>query len=272
MRAYVVDPQAPHPVAGEDDGQCGAGVLPLVDRTRPPVRAASTSPRNACGSPRPAAGGRARRSRRDRAAAPSSGRRSWRSRGRGRAGSGTCRCRPTASRRPAPRARSGPRPPPRPARRRPRGRRIRSLCARQCIATYVAPASATTANISGSASPPDTSLTMVAPASTAAAGHLGAHRVDRHDRAVGRPAARSPGPPATAPPRPGAAWRRVASTRRRCRGCPRRPRAGARPCAIAASGSAQRPPSENESGVTFTTPISRGRPPTHRVGLIGSGG
>ena len=32
-----------------------------------------------------------------------------------------------------------------------------------------------------------------------------------------------------------------------------------RPWAIAASGVAQRPPSENESGVTLTTPISTGR-------------
>ena len=42
--------------------------------------------------------------------------------------------------------------------------------------------------------------------------------------------------------------------------------ASARPCAIAASGSRKRPPSEKESGVTFTTPM------TARRGKIGEGG
>ena len=52
-------------------------------------------------------------------------------------------------------------------------------------------------------------------------------------------------------------WRRGASTRLRCRGC-RRPRApGFRSVEAPRRGS--RPPSKNESGVTFTMPITRGR-------------
>ena len=45
---------------------------------------------------------------------------------------------------------------------------IVSLCARQCMATYAAPLAATTSCIRGSARPPETSLTIRAPASTAA--------------------------------------------------------------------------------------------------------
>ena len=49
---------------------------------------------------------------------------------------------------------------------------------------------------------------------------------------------------------------RAASTRRRRRGCPRPARSARSPWATAASASRKRPPSENESGVTLTTPIS----------------
>ena len=44
-----------------------------------------------------------------------------------------------------------------------------SLWARQCMQTYVAPESATTSRIRGSARPPETSLTIVAPAASASA-------------------------------------------------------------------------------------------------------
>ena len=54
----------------------------------------------------------------------------------------------------------------------------RSLCPRQCMRTTGTPASATNGSMASSAKPPETSLTRTAPASTAARGHLGAHRVD----------------------------------------------------------------------------------------------
>ena len=119
-------------------------------------------------------------------AAASCARRAWRTPARGRGPSG--------------RGRSRRRPPPRGARRA-RGTTapttppgpsyvaksaIRSLWARQCMATYVAPESATTSRIAGSARPPDTSLTMRAPASSAAAATSDAHGVDRDAAPGGR--------------------------------------------------------------------------------------
>ena len=58
-------------------------------------------------------------------------------------------------------------------------------CPRQCWTTSSASVPATAASMSGSASPPDTSLTMRAPASTAASGRRGVHRVDADRRAGG---------------------------------------------------------------------------------------
>ena len=135
-----------------------------------------------------------------------------------------------------------------------------ALCPRQCIATYGAPASATTASIRGSASPPLTSLTSAAPASTRRRGHLGAHRVDARPR---RPSAASAADhrqhPAQLLRRPAtrAAPGRVDSPPTSTRSAPSA--SSARPCATAASASSQRPPSEKESGVTLTTPITSGR-------------
>ena len=76
---------------------------------------------------------------------------------------------------------------------------------------------------------------------------LGAQRRDHRDDAR-----RSPPPPA-----PGR--RRAGSTRRRCRGCRRPPRRAPAPGRAPAAGARCAPPSEKLSGVTFSTPISRGR-------------
>ena len=72
-------------------------------------------------------------------------------------------------------------------------------------------------------------------------------------------APRSPAPRAASPPRRAPARRPVGWTRRpRRAGRPPPPRAGARAPPRRAR-SAWRPPSENESGVTFTTPMKKGR-------------
>ena len=65
--------------------------------------------------------------------------------------------------------------------------RIRSLCARQCMATYLTSgaASATTSRIVGSARPPDTSLTTRAPAASAAVATSARMVSTETDRAVG---------------------------------------------------------------------------------------
>ena len=110
--------------------------------------------------------------------------------------------------------------------------------------------------MSGSARPPLTSLTSVAPASTAWRGDLRAHRVDGHHDVRRRRAPRRPGGRGAAPPAtlgrsaPG----RVDSPPTSTRSAPSA--ASARPCATAAAGSNQSPPSENESGVTLTTPMT----------------
>ena len=58
-------------------------------------------------------------------------------------------------------------------------------CPRQCIRIHGTPASATTRAMSGSARPPETSLTSAAPASSAAAATRGPRRVDAGRDAVG---------------------------------------------------------------------------------------
>ena len=73
-----------------------------------------------------------------------------------------------------------------------------------------------------------------------------------------RPAPRSPGRPGAAPRPRRPARRRAGSTRRRRRRRRRPRRPGSGPWAIATSGSRNRPPSENESGVTLSTPITSG--------------
>ena len=89
-------------------------------------------------------------------------------------------------------------------------------------------------------------------------GDLGAHRVDADDRRPSAASAATTGATRRsssldARPR----RRRAGSTRRRRRRGRRPRRRSSRPCATAASGSSQRPPSENESGVTLTTPMTQ---------------
>ena len=115
------------------------------------------------------------------------------------------------------------------------------------------------AAISGSNRPPETSLTIVAPAATAARATSALVVSIETVRAGRARAARSPGARGAAPrrrrPASPAGW----SPRRRRRGC-RRPRARAGGRARSARvGVEERPPSENESGVTLTTPMTAGR-------------
>ena len=123
--------------------------------------------------------------------------------------------------------------------------------------TTPAPRSAQSAAISGSPRRAVTSLTIAAPGVERRRGDRRLRGVDR-DRAP--PSRASPAttgidpraaPPPRRPPRPPAG-----SIRRRRRGSSAPAAASSRPCAIAASGSRYSPPSENESGVTLTTPIS----------------
>src|SRR6478735_8594841 len=130
-----------------------------------------------------------------------------------------------------------------------------SACPRQCMHTYAAPVRATTPAMSGSARPPDTSLTRRAPAATACSATT----------------ARVVSTETTAP----SAARAATTGRTRASSCSTgtRPAPGRvdspptsrmsapssrsrRPCATAASGSYHSPPSENESGVTLTTPMT----------------
>ena len=86
-------------------------------------------------------------------------------------------------------------------------------------------------------------------------------------RRLGGERARRPAARGAAPRRRRPARRRAGSTRRRRRARRRPPRPASRPCATAASGSRKRPPSEKESGVTLTMPMTAGRAPqTDRPG------
>ncbi len=133
-----------------------------------------------------------------------------------------------------------------------------SLCARQCMATYAAPVAATVSSMRGSASPPETSLTMSAPASRAASAT--SLRIVSTDTVA--PSAASAVMTGTTRASSSSTSGRVAPGRVDSPPTSRMSApatSSSRPCAIAASGVAQRPPSENESGVTLTTPISTGR-------------
>ena len=111
-----------------------------------------------------------------------------------------------------------------------------------------------------------TSLTITAPASSAAARDRGLAGVDRDQRRRGA-AAPAPRSPATTRSRLDSlrlpARRRAGWTRRRRRARRRPRRSGARRARPRGLGSAQRPPSENESGVTLRIPITAGRPSAH---------
>jgi hypothetical protein len=137
------------------------------------------------------------------------------------------------------------------------------LCPRQCISTHGSFAAATTLAMSGSARPPLTSFTTTAPASIAAAATLA------------RVVSTLTGTPAAASSRI-AGSTRAASCAASTRSAPGRvdspptstrsaPAARmASPCATAAARSVYRPPSENESGVTFSTPITTHLPGSGR--------
>ncbi len=230
---------APDAVPGEVHDQGGVRGLPLVDRARRAVRVGQQRRRGTtCGWRRPARGKPSAVERVEaRQQRPVVVGGLGEAQARVEHDPGRGRCRRPASRRPAPASSS-----------RTAGddaarpsydgevAASRSLCARQCMATYVAPAAATTSSIRGSARPPETSLTIVAPAATAARA-TSARMVSTETTApVARPAPRSPGRPGRAPPRPGDGWPRAGWTRRRCRACRRRRRAARAPWATAASG------------------------------------
>ena len=105
-----------------------------------------------------------------------------------------------------------------------------------------------------------TSFTIAQPGVDRRAHHFGLHRVHRDRR---RPRATSAldhrDHARAAPRRAQPAARPGASTRRRRRPGRRPPRAGAGPCSIARAASRKRPPSEKESAVTLTMPITSGR-------------
>src|SRR5947207_5781658 len=129
---------------------------------------------------------------------------------------------------------------------------------RQCMRTQGQPASATSFAIAGSPRPPETSLTMVAPTANASAATLArvvsmltGSPAAASSRTTGRTRAISVG--ASIRSAPG----RVDSPPTSTMSAPSARMAT--PCATAASRSAYRPPSENESGVTLRTPITTGR-------------
>src|SRR6478735_1153750 len=137
------------------------------------------------------------------------------------------------------------------------------LCPRQCIAMKGSRLAATQGTISGSARPPETSLTMAAPASTAARA-TEARIVSTETTA----------PSAASAVTSGTTRRSSSSTDgRSAPGLVDSPPTStmsapaamtSRPCAMAASGSNHCPPSEKESGVTLTTPMTSVRSVTDR--------
>src|SRR5659263_492449 len=134
---------------------------------------------------------------------------------------------------------------------------------RQCMATYTAPVCATTSYIASSARPPETSLMIAAPCATAS-------RATRA-RVV---STLTVAPRATSASTTGSTRASSSSTgTRRAPGrvdsAPMSSRAS--PCATAAPGVNHRPPSENESGVTLTTPMTSVRPSPVRASGRGAG-
>ncbi len=152
--------------------------------------------------------------------------------------------------------RRGPR---RPRRRRRPARVIRREWPRQCISTQGQPASRTTRAMSGSASPPETSLTIVGAGGEGGLGDRGAGGVDAHRHAGGGEVAddrQHPGDLGGGVDPLGAGPGRLAADVDQVRAVGVQPRCRARP---PASRSVYRPPSEKESGVTLRTPITTGK-------------
>src|ERR1700712_3706559 len=129
---------------------------------------------------------------------------------------------------------------------------------RLCMSTYGTPRAAMSGNIAGSA-PPLTSLTSTAPASSAASA-TDARAVSTLTRA---PAATSPATTGSTRSRSSVSVTRTAPGRV---DSPPTSSTSApsfsicSPARTADSGDSNRPPSENESGVTLTMPITRVRP------------
>ena len=117
------------------------------------------------------------------------------------------------------------------------------------------------ARLSGSKLSAETSLSRSAPAANAARA-TAALRVSMEIGTVDarrRAAPRSPARRGRSPRPRGPGRRRGGSTRRRCRGCRRPPPPSPGRAPTASSRRRWSPPSEKLSGVTFSTPMSRGR-------------
>lgn len=132
------------------------------------------------------------------------------------------------------------------------------LWPRQCITMNGLPVAATTGIIAGSACPPLTSLTRTAPASTAFSA-TAARMVSTLTTAPARVSSRTTGTTlrSSSASSTRAAPGRVDSPPTSTRSAPAATRS--RPCFTASSVSNHSPPSENESGVTFTTPMTAHR-------------
>ncbi len=129
---------------------------------------------------------------------------------------------------------------------------------RQCITTNGTCASATSGIIAGSAPPALTSLTNCAPAATACSA-TDARMVSTETTAPAAASSRTTGTTrrSSSASSTRAAPGRVDSPPTSTRSAPCATRSS--PCLTASSGSNHSPPSENESGVTLTTPITAQR-------------
>src|SRR6478752_3458567 len=125
-----------------------------------------------------------------------------------------------------------------------------------CIATYPAPEAATTPSMSGSAVPADTSFTIVAPARSAAsatAAFVVSTLIGTSTRSA-RAEITGSTRPISVSASTGSAPGRVDSPPTSSTAAPCVARSQA--WATALAGATKRPPSEKESGVTFTTPMT----------------
>lgn len=154
-------------------------------------------------------------------------------------------------------------------------RYIRSLWPRQCMTTKPTPVSATTRDMSGSTSPPETSLTITAPSSTARSAVL-AFIVSTLTAIPSETSCCTTGRTRSCSTSTGtrSAPGRVDSPPTSTRSAPVATRC--RACASAASTARCRPPSLNESGVTLRIPITRvpsgvERPRRRPVTISGTG-
>ena len=251
---HLVHPHPPDALDRGDRGERHVGVLAVQDRTGLPSGPASRVPRNDLRlEPDQDRHARATRARAAAGAAPSCGRRSWRSRapGRRRAGPRRHPRATAASSRWASSSRTS--------------ASTSSYDACCCISVGVG------APVHHDVRRPVLGHDLEDPRVGQAAGHvvdqhgtrlergrgdLVAHRVDGDGDARRRPAPGSPARRGRAPPRPADGWRRGGWTHRRCRGCRHPRRAAQRRGRSRRRWSPQRPPSENESGVTLTTPIT----------------